>query len=207
MEVPTHEHERPSWWRGQMKPDTIPPKLLERLPAQDQVRMARGEREKAAMVQELVAKGEYDDALCLLDHPERLPTLYAWWREGLVREELPKLFAFVWSDTEAAAYYAPEALEMFAAAGYVTDTEERLSGELTIYRGVCGDGEAAGMSWTRELKVARFFAQRFDWLGNPRVYRATVRAEDVLGYFEYRKEAEIVVRPSQLRNVALIEKT
>ncbi len=73
-------------------------------------------------------------------------------------------------------------------------------GPFTIYRGVAGRGRARrvrGLSWTRSLERAQWFADRGPWFGlkDPAVFRVTVEANDVLAYCNgsYREEEEFIV--------------
>ena len=67
---------------------------------------------------------------------------------------------------------------------------------LTIYRGANLTEQAAGvygLSWTRSRAIAEFFAWRFNAEDRTRaVFRTTVRAADVLAYFNTRDEQEII---------------
>jgi hypothetical protein len=83
-------------------------------------------------------------------------------------------------------------------------------GEYTIYRGVCGTGRlrrVRGLSWSLNLDVACWFADRFSCIaGNPAVYVAKVRAEDVLwasGTDTPNDEREIIVLPAKIKRMAL----
>jgi hypothetical protein len=70
----------------------------------------------------------------------------------------------------------------------------------TIYRGVSGSSyyrKVRSFSWTLDRERAEWFAHRFDVLGlaDPAVYRAVVRREQVLAFFNGRQEQEIIGRP------------
>lgn len=96
----------------------------------------------------------------------------------------------------------------FRAAGFVTDTNGVLlpTEAVTAWRGAAAR-HGRGLSWTTDLEVARFFARRY--AGTSRtstVYAAEVPPEGVLGVFPGRKEAELVVDPSLLRNLRIVER-
>lgn len=80
------------------------------------------------------------------------------------------------------------------AEDYVT--WKALPDEITVYRGISGDGKVKKLSWTRSEEKARWFAER--WNSHGRVYRAEIRKEDVLAYFGGRGEDEIVLDPRKL---------
>jgi hypothetical protein len=92
-------------------------------------------------------------------------------------------------------------LQLFRRAGYVSDNDEQLSGELAIYRGTFADDPKLGIAWTLSEERARWFAERLG-AGKASVWRAKVDASEVLGYFTERNEAEIIVAPETLRDLA-----
>jgi hypothetical protein len=52
-----------------------------------------------------------------------------------------------------------ELVRLFRRVGYVSDTTHTLNGNLVIFRGdLGGNGKPRGISWTRSLRVARWFA-------------------------------------------------
>lgn len=67
---------------------------------------------------------------------------------------------------------------------------------LTIYRGANLNEQGRrryGLSWTRDRQTAEFFAWRFNPQDTGRaVFRTTIRAADVLAYFNTRGEQEII---------------
>ncbi len=73
-------------------------------------------------------------------------------------------------------------------------------GPFTIYRGVAGNGSARrvrGVSWTGDIKRARFFARRYPSLASPAVFQVTVDDSDVMAYSNEREEQEFIVLLSQ----------
>jgi hypothetical protein len=160
----------------------------------------------------------YDEALSgifSLGRGDRLPMFIEWWASvdgsPLDLDDVRRLFAEVWMDTESAYGWRDEVLEMLqwiARKSPVTDADLNLTGEATIYRGTSGRGDETGISWTLSLDKARWFARRFailDSTGLGRVYRATVQASDVLAYLTGRNEEEIIVDPTMLKDVQLVE--
>ena len=93
-------------------------------------------------------------------------------------------------------------LPLFARAGYVSDTDRRLTGEHTVYRGTFSDDPRGGISWTLDETKARWFAGRLSVGGT--VWQATVNAAEILGYFVERDEAEVIVHPAALRDLTQI---
>lgn len=75
-------------------------------------------------------------------------------------------------------------------------TWETLPEEITVYRGISGDGKVKKLSWTLSEKKAHWFADRWSMQGS--VYRAKIRKEDVFAYFDERGEKEVVLDPKKL---------
>lgn len=77
--------------------------------------------------------------------------------------------------------------------------------EVIIYRGVGSHvGEVKGLSWTLDIGIARFFANRFD--NDGQVYKATIHKKDIFAYYGCRGEKEVVVDYTKLANIEQIEK-
>lgn len=79
---------------------------------------------------------------------------------------------------------------------------ESLEDEFTVYRGVAVGRNPKGLSWTKNLEKAEWFANRFnngDKVGY--VQAATARKENVLAYFNTRGEDEIVINVKDLVDV------
>lgn len=66
-----------------------------------------------------------------------------------------------------------------------------LPDEILVYRGIGEKGSIKALSWTVDVHTAEWFSKRFGQ--TPHVYRAKIKKEDVLAYFEGREEAELVV--------------
>lgn len=173
-----------------------------------------------AWFEEAVSEGDFSEALGGLGSEERA-TAFAYigseyGEASLPAPELRRLLHEWWPMVDASAHVAEEIVALFRRAGYVNDTGRRLEGELTVYRGNLGEDPRLGISWTLSRAKARWFAQyangspRALFLGleridgeepRPTVWRATVAASDVLGYFGSRRESEVVLDPATVRDV------
>jgi hypothetical protein len=78
-------------------------------------------------------------------------------------------------------------------------------GKLSVYRGMTSESTPLNesMSWTLDLKVAKFFANRFESKG--KVYRARVSPENIINYLQDRNEEEVWVRYDDLENVKSVK--
>ena len=74
---------------------------------------------------------------------------------------------------------------------------ENLPEILTVYRGVGTGRVRDGLSWTRDINMAIWFANRFNGKNGKTGYvlSAEIHKEDILAYFS--KEDEIVCRPGK----------
>lgn len=75
---------------------------------------------------------------------------------------------------------------------------------IQVYRGVqTADAIVNGLSWTTDLTVAKWFANR--WVGSGGVpgdlYSANIARDDVYCYLLHRSEYEIILNPEKLRDV------
>ena len=80
---------------------------------------------------------------------------------------------------------------------------DELPDEFLIYRGVGVGREPHGLSWTRDIKMADWFAHRFDKDDKAGyVQAATIKKPDVLAYFD--TEDEIVAYYKDLMDIHII---
>jgi hypothetical protein len=139
------------------------------------------------------------EQMALLNHYERLPLIVTWYsRAELEPDELNRLLADNWDHGGYAANIGLEEwdwVELFETAGFITDTPGyvRPTAPLAIYRGTRLGGER-GWSWSTDRDVAAWFARRSHDFGTPAVLlSATIAPEYVLGAFNGRDEAEVLI--------------
>lgn len=186
--------------------------------------MARRMREamaaKEAHVAELYEAGDYDRIVGLCGS-EEVPAVLAQIAHRISDDEARDLLLGHWTRCEAHREYRDDLLALFRRAGFVTDVYEefgngdlpkRLKGKtVTVYRGNLGEPEPVGLCWTLKRATAEFFCRYMtslrarivfgidhDWSTNPTVWKAKVKTSDVLGYFDGRDEAEVIVDPETL---------
>lgn len=77
---------------------------------------------------------------------------------------------------------------------------KNLPEEITVYRGTGDDAKYFhGLSWTLDYEKAKWFATR--WGNKGRIYKGTIRKDDILAYFLRRDESEAVIDYTKLTNV------
>jgi hypothetical protein len=102
-----------------------------------------------------------------------------------------RLASQVWTDSENIEQFTDQWGHLLAGEGWLMGDRkafDALPDPVTIYR---GDIPAGGWSWSTDLTIARWFAQRFTT--DDLVY-ATVPKEHVLAYLTGRGGEEILVR-------------
>lgn len=171
----------------------------------NQSHAARAERYHA-----LVNAGQLHEAVFAVERPYRtlvLDELAA----DMNDETYWRTVAAVWIDQENPEDYTDEWRARFNAdrpgREAMMEPDERseydaLPGLAVIYRAALGDSDATGLSWTRERKVAEWFARRYRKDEPLPVYAALVARSDIAAYWTRRGEYEVlVVDPAALRNV------
>jgi hypothetical protein len=122
----------------------------------------------------------------------------------LSSKDLAELFADAWvssenpnQDINCSIPYLTKMFKKCDKKHLMTEEDyqiyEQLPETLTLYRGVAVGRNPKGLSWTQNLKTAKWFAHRFD-NDNEKGYiqMTTAKKEDVLAYFNTRNEDEIV---------------
>lgn len=142
--------------------------------------------------------------IALYEKPYRVDAL------KLLRPKLPlhvywELLANVWTGSEnLESYTQAQLLDLLHwKRGHLRErmmtADERtalanMSPTLTVYHGYDPAGRQQRLSWTLELRVARFFATRMG-LKHGRIAQGTVDKKHVLAYLTSRNEAEVIVHP------------
>jgi hypothetical protein len=164
-------------------------------------------RFKQKAVDEALAARKFTTALIYAEKPYRIMLLHGYWQEhDMTDDELREELSWVWPDSENAWQQMDEALEMFNWCGYTADDTEgrRMPTPLVCYRGA-EEHNQRGMSWTRSIGRAEWFARRFESEpGAGKVYRTVVEEPALLGHFMGRGEQEIVVEPELLGEITVL---
>jgi hypothetical protein len=158
--------------------------------------------ETSSRVEECVAGRRWGSAVILIQRPYRMIKVAEWlgMDGGMSDHELRDILPFLWMDTEFPHQFEDLPHSFFQRTGYVSDTETRLQGLLTVYRG-CTQSDL-GLSWTLDFERAKWFASRFaDDMDSRYIFRAQIHADEIWGYFEDRNEKEVVVNPACLRHL------
>lgn len=83
-----------------------------------------------------------------------------------------------------------------------------LPDKFAIFRGVNSQNDKyvnCAMSWTLDIKIAKFFANRFNSDSSGKVYCKIIDKSDVLAYFNTRDEQEVVIIPKGTSSLYVLE--
>ena len=152
---------------------------------------------------------------CLINPPYAL-TFLKHVKEYLATEDMSKILAAAWMQSECpnmdVDVSKDELVAMFKQADkehLMEDGERKLLAQLgetiTVYRGVTSYNakNVRALSWTIDIKKARWFAHRFQEQGT--VYAAQINKADILAVFTSRGESEIVLNPKGLKQLKKVE--
>ena len=151
-------------------------------------------------------KEDWDSQISLLERPYRLS--YA---THLINNDIATgqaaidLLTFAWTDAHDIHELQEHAIKAFRKTGFIADDNQPEPTEpITVFRG----GFVSGMSWTKDLSTAKWFAARFEcgYGKSLPIFEATAQPESVLALFDRRDEKEVVVEPDKLINIDLVVK-
>lgn len=205
----------------------ITAEMIDQLPEEQRglwIQYLEQKEESVAYLAELEGRREYGDALLFYGSELRAAKLVEW-ADGLSDDEVRQLLVDNWSVTEAWGADARLREGMIGllrrvAPLVVTDEENpddrAPEGMLEIFRGNGGEDARLGHSWTLDQATARYFARQtrsprgmaigiYREDAVPSVWRAVVDSREILGYFNDRKEREVVVDPETLIDVVKIQ--
>lgn len=150
---------------------------------------------------------ELDDVLVYVSKAYRVDFLE--FISGLLSdEELTEALIWTWVATEFPCQNGTQKLsrlfKRFNSFQVMSKEDKiiynKLPEKLKIYRGL-QDKRALikGLSWTLDLKKAKWFANRWEKQGE--VYEAEIKKSDIYHFTNSRGEMEIIVNPFKLKNI------
>ena len=154
-------------------------------------------------IEEEIDDSNLYEVYCLLRAPYRLVFL-KYCKSFLSSKDLAQLFADAWVSTEnpnqdvnCSISYLTKMFKKCDKKYLMTEEDykvyEQLPETITLYRGVAVGRNPDGLSWTKNISTAKWFAHRFDTEDNTGYIQMTVaKKKDILAYFNTRNEDEIV---------------
>ncbi|MBY6842869.1 hypothetical protein [Clostridium botulinum] len=160
-------------------------------------------RQRESIHQRCIKNKEYIRLFCLIDKPYRF-LFYQQLFNDIPDEQKYEVFKDIYTSCEygfnnLSREFLEEVFKYNKANKNWFDEDI-----ITIYRGE-GDLSTScdeAYSWTIDIDVARWFAERFNSEG--KVYKGYIKQDHILDYIEDRNEKEILVFPEDVFNVELI---
>lgn len=158
----------------------------------------------------------YTDFIWLIENKQQAPYFLQQTKRYVNKKDFSEFLGKMWTLIESPSHAPNVTNKQFvnyfkqADKEYVMDQEElkiynSLPNEITIYRGV-EDNKKNGvkaLSWTLNKDKAKWFATRYEDKGI--MFTAKIKKEDVLAYFNSRKEEEVVIDYNNLELISTEE--
>lgn len=151
-------------------------------------------------LKEALDKKDYERFFSMIDKPRRLH----WFSrlcDDMELNEAKLMFKDIYSSIEYG--FSVISKDMIKKYLYNDDLDRSQFEEIvTIYRGEASKSNTydKAYSWTTDIKIAEFFANRFN-TNDKRIYEAKIKREDIIDYIENRNESEVILIPDNLINV------
>lgn len=134
-------------------------------------------------------------------------TLFKRYKDDMTDEQYNTCLRTCWEKSEKPIISKKELIEFFKSANKKLlmtkeelETFNKLPEEVTIYRGLQTiTSKTNGLSWTLNIKIARWFAERWDNKG--KVIKAKINKEDIFAIFKDRKEKEVIINPKKIMKI------
>jgi hypothetical protein len=172
-------------------------------------------RQKRRLLQEYQRKRNWESGIWLYERPYRINAFAnICWHLGDSRYW--KLLGSIYTDTENLWQNEDLWIDCLTAGrryrSHLMRPEEREAladidkKDHLVYRGFRYPGRERGLSWTRNPITAKWFARRLAGPADP-LYLAAGRIDrkDVIAFFDGRSEEEVVVLPSNVRDIEVIK--
>lgn len=155
------------------------------------------EKKHAACIQ----KKNYGELFCLIDKPYRMKW-FIQLIEDIPADDRAGIFKSIYSSMEYGFNDIPRELLINMFKSDTTFNREKFSDVVTIYR---GEGSLStpymkAYSWTVDVNVAEFFANRFNESGT--IYKGYVYKEKILNYIE--REQEVIVLGEDVFDITVL---
>lgn len=152
---------------------------------------------------------EYSKYLIMINKPY-LPAFFKFTKDYVSEKDYNDFLAYMWVLVEFSnndANISPnEFTKIFKKTKRELLMEEdeleaynKLDKLVTVYRGVKPGSSTKALSWTTDVKVAQWFADR--WEKNGKVYKAVIPKEHIFAYFLGRNEFETVLDYHKLQDI------
>lgn len=161
-------------------------------------------------IEENIAKvDKYSTYLIMINKPY-LPAFFKYTKDYVSEEDYNNFLAGMWTLVEFTNSDANISPNQFVSIFKKTTKEllmnkdellayNNLDDLVTVYRGVKPKSSTKALSWTTDISIAKWFADR--WEKNGKVYKAQIPKKYIFAYFLSRGEFEVVLDYHKLENV------
>ena len=161
-------------------------------------------------IEEDIAKvDKYSTYLIMINKPY-LPAFFKYTKDYVSEEDYNNFLAGMWTLVEFTNSDANISPNQFVSIFKKTNKEllmnkdellayNNLDDLVTVYRGVKPKSSTKALSWTTDIGIAKWFADR--WENNGKVYKAQIPKKYIFAYFLGRGEFEVVLDYHKLENI------
>ena len=161
-------------------------------------------------IEEDIAKvDKYSTYLIMINKPY-LPAFFKYTKDYVSEEDYNNFLAGMWTLGEFTNSDANISPNQFVSIFKKTNKEllmnkdellayNNLDDLVTVYRGVKPKSSTKALSWTTDIGIAKWFADR--WENNGKVYKAQIPKKYIFAYFLGRGEFEVVLDYHKLENI------
>lgn len=170
----------------------------------EQMKIAHIIQTRKSYIEKALKMKDFSKILFLMEKPYRLE-VYKRIFEAIPNEDKYKIFIDLYVNAEygfnnISKIFLNEILK-YKPKIDLSDLDD----EIVIYRGegLKSTKKENALSWTTDIKVAKFFANRFN--SNGKIYKGKVKKENIIDFLRDRSESEILVQYKYIYDVRRID--
>ena len=164
---------------------------------------------RKAIEEDIAKVDKYSTYLIMINKPY-LPAFFKYTKDYVSEEDYNNFLAGMWTLVEFTNSDANISPNQFVSIFKKTNKEllmnkdellayNNLDDLVTVYRGVKPKSSTKALSWTTDIGIAKWFADR--WENNGKVYKAQIPKKYIFAYFLGRGEFETVLDYHKLENI------
>ena len=164
---------------------------------------------RKAIEEDIAKVDKYSTYLIMINKPY-LPAFFKYTKDYVSEEDYNNFLAGMWTLVEFTNSDANISPNQFVSIFKKTNKEllmnkdellayNNLDDLVTVYRGVKPKSSTKALSWTTDISIAKWFADR--WENNGKVYKAQIPKKHIFAYFLGRGEFETVLDYHKLENI------
>ena len=170
----------------------------------EMMKIEKNIKQRKLYIEKALKMEDFSKILFLMDKPYRLE-VYKQIFEEIPNEDKYKIFIDLYVNAEYGfSNISKRFLNEILKYKPKIDLSD-LDDEIVIYRGegLKSTKKENALSWTTDIKVAKFFANRFN--SNGKIYKGKVKKENIIDFLRDRSESEILVQYKYIYDVRRID--